>query len=420
MSLPIDFSVDDIEKSLSKSLPVILVDDISFEDNNRDDMKMKVSRKGNLVFNSVQNDILTYEVPLKIWVQKRISALGMEQTPTTEFEVKFRFSTKFAIKNDYNIQTTTTPLGFDWIVKPVLKTGLIDIPISSIVGKVIDSKMAKYGTDIDKVIGESIPLRTLVLDAWNTAMVPYKVSDEYNTWVKITPQEIMAVPFSSSNRMIKTTLGFKILVETLVGTPSVNVKRVTTIPSLKYVPKIPTDFELELFTIVDFKTASDITKKIFVGQMYEFKEGKYKIEILDIEISGENEYLIFKTKTKGSFKGDIYVKGIPVYVPEKKMIMLTKSELDVKTKNFLHKSAAWLLEGYMERKIESDFGMPLQEIMDYSKASTLQSINKEFKKGVSMKGEILDIVPKSVKVDSAGIYATINTKAKVELHITGF
>jgi Domain of unknown function (DUF4403) len=73
----------------------------------------------------------------------------------------------------------------------------------------------------------------------------------------------------------------------------------------------------------------------------------------------------------------------------------------------------------MEKKIQSDFGMPLTEIIEYSKANVMQSINKEFTKGITMKGNVISITPQDIRADSAGMYATINSKAKVELKIKG-
>ncbi len=419
ISLPIDFSIDDIQVTLNKSMPLILVDDVSFDDNNKDDLKSKVSRKGDVVFSGVSADVLTYEVPLKVFVQKRIGALGFAQYPSTEFEIKFKFATKFGIKADYNIQTATTALGFEFITKPVLKTNVVDIPIGPVIEKVIDAKMGSYAAEIDKTIASSFQLRPMVISAWNAALQPTNVSTDYNTWIKIEPIEILATPFRSEKRNLKAVLGFKVAIETIVGNPGTPPRKVTTIPNLKFVNNISEEFEVQLFTKVNYETATEISKKMFVGQKYEFKEGKYKIEIMDLTITNQDSFLLFKTHTKGSFKGDIYIKGLPKYDAKRNMIVLSNTELDIKTKNFLHKSAAWLLEGYMEKKIENEFGMPLEELITSTKANVMQSINKEITKGISLKGNVISITPESVRADSSGMFATINSKAKVELKIKG-
>lgn len=419
ISIPIDISVDDIQGMINKKMPELLSEDNSFEDNNNDELKSKVWRKGDLVFSNITNDLLTYEVPLKVWIEKRVGGLGVYSYPSTSFEMKLKFSTKFAIKTDYNILTTTTSLGYDWISKPVLKTGLVDIPIGPVIGKVLDSKLKTYAAEIDKTIMDGFKIKPYVLDAWNMARQPILASEEYKTWIKIEPLEVLATPFRSEKRNIKATLGLKLMVETLVGKPDLDIKKVANIPNLKYVSAIADIFEVQLFNVITYEAATEISQKLFVNQKYEFKDGKYKIEILDINVSADSNYLVLKTKTKGSFKGDIYIKGIPAYDPARNMVILTKTQLDVKTKNFLHKSAAWLLEGYMEKKIEKEFGMPLQEIMDIGKASVLQSINKEYAKGVKMKGDVISIVPADVRCSPEGIIATVNSKAKVELSVKG-
>jgi hypothetical protein len=158
---------------------------------------------------------------------------------------------------------------------------------------------------------------------------------------------------------------------------------------------------------------------MFKGQKYDFKNGKYKIEIIDMEVNHENDFLMIKTTTKGSFKGQILIKGLPVYDPVRKMVVLTNTELDIKTKNVLHKTGSWLLEGYMEKKIEKEFGLPVDEIIEYGKQSVLQTINSEITKGVKMKGEIISVLPDLVKISDQGIIATVISKAKVEITVKG-
>jgi hypothetical protein len=103
----------------------------------------------------------------------------------------------------------------------------------------------------------------------------------------------------------------------------------------------------------------------------------------------------------------------------KKLVVLTKTELDIKTKNVLHKAGAWLLEGTLEKKIESEFGLPVTDIIEFGKQSVLQTINSEISKGIKMKGEIFSVVPDQVKVAENGILATVIAKAKVELVVKG-
>ncbi len=419
ISIPIDISIEDLQGKINAGMPNLIYEDNSFEDNQNDELKAKVWRKGNLIFTSVVNDVLTYEVPLKVWAQKRISVLGVSQAPATEFELKLKFSSKFGITTDYGIQTITNGIGYEWITKPVLKYSYVEIPIGPVIGKLISNNLATFAKQIDQTIKDNYSLKPYVLEAWNTAQKPFLASEEYNTWVKLEPLDVYFTPLKAVGKSLKSTFGLKIFVETLVGTPIYTPKQILTIPNLKSVAAISDVFEVQLFNVISYEEATKISKNMFLGQVYDFKNGKYKIEVTDIEIKPDGEYLSLITTTKGSFKGQIYLRGIPTYDPVKKLVVLSKTELDIKTKNVLHKAGAWLLEGTLEKKIESEFGLPVTEIIEFGKQSVLQTINSEISKGIRMKGEIFSIVPDQVKVSENGILATVLAKAKVELVVKG-
>ncbi len=110
---------------------------------------------------------------------------------------------------------------------------------------------------------------------------------------------------------------------------------------------------------------------------------------------------------------------------EKGVTLVSASTLDKEVKEkHANKVAAkevgsLIAKRAMEKKIENEFGMPLEELLTYTKANVMQSINKEIKKGISLKGNVISIIPQSVTADSSGMFATINSKAKVELKIKG-
>lgn len=419
ISIPIDISIDDLQKQINQGLPDLIYEDKSFRDNDNDGLKVKVWRKGNLLFTENKDGVLTYEVPLKVWAQKEITVLGISQAPSTDFELKVKFTSKFGITQDYEILTETKGISYTWITKPVLKAGFMDIPIGPVIGKVITSNFPLFSEQIDKTIKEGYSLKPYVIEAWNTAKKPVLVSEEYNTWIKADPLEVYFTPLKSVGASLKSTIGIKIFLETLVGTPLYTPSLVAEVPKLKAVSSIPEEFEVQLVNVVSYEEANTIAKRMFIGETFEFSNGKYKIQVKDLNIDHENEYLIFNINAIGSFKGMINIKGVPVYSEEKGMVVLKNVHLDVKTKNILHKAAAWLLEGTLEKRIAADFGMPVNELIEYSKKSIHETINSEFSKGIRMQGQIISVKPEQVIVTEEALLAVINSKAKVQLIVKG-
>lgn len=419
ISIPIDISVDDIQNLINAGLPDLIYEDNSFTDNKNDGLKVKVWRKGNLIFTENRGGVLTYEVPLKVWAQKEISILGISQAPSTTFEVKVKFSSSFKINEAYQIETKTKGIGYTWITKPILKAGLVDIPIGMLIGNVITSNLSSFAEQIDTTIKKNFSLKPYVIDAWNKAKTPIKVSEEYNTWLRAEPIDVYITPFISVNTSLKATIGIKMFVETLVGTPKETPPASTNVPTLNTVISIPEQFEVQLLNVIEYEEANIIAKRMFIGEIFEFSNGKYKVKVDDLSIEKHDEKLAFLIKTSGSFNGNILVEGMPFYDAENARIALKEVNMNVKTKNLLHKTAAWFLEGVLERRVQKEFGMPVNEIIEYSKKSVNEAINSEFSKGIKMKGEILSVNPDQVLVTEKGILAVLNTKARVQLNVKG-
>lgn len=419
LSIPFSIAIADIEKQLNAGVGDVIYEDKSHTDNNNDMLKMKVTKSGNITFTAYKNDVFDYVVPLKIWAEKGVSAFGMAQYKSTTFEMKLKFSSKFSITPDWGMQTLTTPRGFEWVSTPKITIGSVEIPITAIVGKIIESNHAMIARTIDETVKNEMSLKPYAIDAWNAAQKPYLASEEYNTWVKITPHEILMTPLRTEGKAIKAKVGIIATTETITGVSPATPAPVTKIPALKYVTDVPNDFQVALTNTISYKDATAIAQKNFKGQQYDFKNGKYKIIVEDMQVYGSNENLVIQLETKGDLKGKIYLKGIPVYDAVKKQIVLSNTELDLKTKNVLIKAASWLLEGTLEKKIQNDFGMPLEELMVYGKQSVETALNTEYMKGVKLQGKIISLMPDKIVLSEEGISAIVKATGNVSLNVEG-
>lgn len=418
ISIPFDISMNDIEKQINSTVTGLIYEDNSYTDDNNDNFKCKVWKKSNIVITAATNDVFDFTVPIKVWAEKGIGAFGIMKYIPLEFEMNLKFSTKFTIKPDWSVQTFTTPNGYEWITKPKLNVGF-DVPLDFIVGKIIDNNHSKFAKSLDDAVAKNMSIKPYVIQAWNAALQPYLVSEEFHTWVKITPLEISMIPLSTAGRNIKSILGIKAYTETLTCERPFSPFVVSTVPNLKIVTGIPNDFQVGLMSDVLFSEAAAVAKSKFLGQKYEFHEGKYKIEITDLDVFGSNEYLVIKADIVGSLKGSVYIKGIPVYDPAKKMVVLSNSQFDIKTKNILAKAAAWLLEGKLEKMIQDEYGLPVDELITYAKQNVESAMNTEYRKGVKLSGKIDSIVPDKVYLTPTSIIAVVLAKGKVELKVDG-
>jgi hypothetical protein len=418
ISIPFDISMSDIERQINTSITGLIYEDNSYTDEGNDNFKCKVWKKSNILITAATNDVFDFTVPIKVWAEKGIGAFGIMKYVPIEFEMNLKFSTRFTIRTDWAVQTFTTPNGYEWITKPKVNIGF-DVPIDFIVGKIIDNNHTRFARSIDDAVAKNLSIKPYVIQAWNASLQPYLVSEEYRTWVRITPLEIYMTPLVTAGRNVKSVLGIKAYTETITGERPIAPVSVNSIPNLKLVSTIPNEFQVGLMSDVPFSEAAAVAKKMFIGKTYDFRDGKYKIEITDLDIYGSNEFLVIKADVKGNLKGTIYIKGIPVYNQAKKSIVLSNTQFDIKTKNILAKAAAWVLEGRMVKMIEDEYGLPVDELLTYAKQNVEAAMNSEYRRGVKLKGKIESVSPDSVHLTPSSIVAVVLAKGKVELKVDG-
>lgn len=272
---------------------------------------------------------------------------------------------------------------------------------------------------IDKSVNDNMSIKPYVLNAWNSVRTPYLVSEEYQTWIQITPLAILMEPLKSDGRTIRSKIGFRAYTETTTGIIPTEPEPVQDIPALKYIKDIPEEFQVSLKSTVSYIQAEKIAKKMFVGETYKFKDDKYEINITEVEIYGSQGKMVIELTTKGDLNGIIYLEGVPFYNPISNAIELVNTELNLKTRNVLIKMASWILEGTLEKKIQQEFTIPVAETIASTKKSVEESFNTEWMKGVKTTCRISKIQPEKVTLTLDGISTVVKATGSVNLNVSG-
>ena len=419
VTIPVTLPVSEIQRLVNQQITGTLYNDQSFEDNNNDQLKTSVEKDGDIILKPLTNNRLMFSVPLKVWAQKGIGTLGVYNYQETNFKVVMNFISAIDLQPNWSLKTSTTTAGFVWKEKPVLDFGKVKIPITSVIEKILVKQQKDFTQVIDAQIQQKMNLQPYMAMAWNNFANPIQVSEEYNTWLKITPQSIKMSPLEVFADQIKSTISLDLFSETFTGLkPNVN-------PFLKAVPNyIPAQNLGNLFSIkttanVPFSEANNIAKKQFEGKDFDFNNGKSKIKVDEIKVYPKNENMVIEVKTSGKVNGISYIKGIPFYDPEKHKIGFSKTDFSLKTKNIFQKALASLFEGKIVKLIEQDFGIPLQEIENSSQKSIEESFNKEYLAGLKLQGKVLDVKPTQILIRPEFITTVIDINANLNLKIEG-
>src|SRR5690606_37261285 len=109
--------------------------------------------------------------------------------------------------------------------------------------------------------------------------------------------------------------------------------------------------------------------KNFQGQ--EFGSGNKKVTVQKVNLWQNEGKLIIALDLLGSVNGTIYLSGYPQYNRVTHEIFFDKLDYILNTKNILIKSANWLVQGKVLKKIEENCRYSIQENMDEGKANMM-------------------------------------------------
>ena len=417
ITMPVTIPLSEISNMINASVKDLIYQDDSYTDNNNDQFKVKVwkTRPMRLVGGTNQNILI--EVPLKIWAEKGIGTLGLYTYQSTTFETVMSFNTSISLKNNWTLVTQTRTNGFRWVTKPVLDFGKIQIPITSLVEKSLVEQQKKFCTTIDQQMATQLNFQNYAVTAWNVFANPFQISEEYNTWLKITPISVHITPLQFYGNQINTSLGIDIYSETYTGNkpePSAPVKSAS---DFGFVSSLADQFLLQTTANVPFTEATAIARNMFLNKEYDIRGSSVKIK--DIKVYGEDNRVMIEAETEGYVNGTAFISGIPVYDEIKKKIVLSDTKFRLKTSNILQKTATLLFRGRIVKMIEEEYGIPTQDLENSSKKSIEEAFNKEYYKGLKMSGTVFTLQPGSILMNPSGITAVIDTKATLKLILNG-
>ena len=417
--MPVKIPLSEIGNLINASVQNLIFEDNSYTDNNNDQFKVKVwkTRAIRLVGGTQQN--LLIEVPLKIWAEKGIGTLGIYSYQNTTFETVMYFNTQLTFNNNWTMTTKTSPMGFKWVTKPVLDFGKIKVPITSLVETSLKQQQAEFSKTIDEMMISQLNFQNYAVMAWNQFSQPFNISEDYNTWLKITPVSVNISPLVFYGNQIEANIGIDTFSETFTGKKPPSTVPIKTIANFNSVQSLPQKFLLQTTANIPFNQATKIAENMFLGKEFDFREGRSKIKITSVNVYGEENRVMIEAATEGTIDGVSYISGIPVYDEQKRKIVLTDTKFKLKTKNILQKTATLLFQGKIVKMIEDEYGIPTAELEDSSKKSIEETFNKEYYRGLKMQGKVYKLKPSQILLSPVGITAIIDTEAQLKLLVQG-
>ena len=412
VNIPVNIGADEIEKTINaKTNGMVFYEDYDYNNDGGDNLMMKVM-KSNTINVWFDGNYINYRVPVNLWIKKKIIVSEVEATG----EIALKFKSFFKVKEDWSIETYTNVESYDWIKQPVMKMGF-DMPITTIANTVLDKNKTMIAAIIDKQVRENLNMRKLIQDTWNTMQTPVKINEEYKTWVKITPKNISLSPISTASNSLATNISVAAISEIHIGEQP-TFRTNTFLPNFTYGGQNTNAFSVNVSTDIPYTEAEQLATSKMVGQVFGDPGKQVKVE--KIELFGQGDKMVINTSLSGAYNGQVYLIGVPVYDPVSKSITMNNLDFELKTKNFLAKSANWLFHKTLVNKMKESMKIPLEQNMTEMRNMIQASLaNYIVTKGVTMQGTVNDLNIQKIYLTENGIKIEILSSGVLNLMVKG-
>jgi hypothetical protein len=420
INMPISVKLKDVENQTNGILNGLIYEDNNIEDDN---IEMKIWKLAPI---SIRNDpemsggkIKTI-LPLKVLFKYRIGTktLGVELYNTKEFNLNgiVTLASDVALSN-WKLTTKTELQSLDWNESPTMVVFGKNVPVTYLMTPAIKIFRSKIEKSIDAAIEKSMDFKPNVLAALEKICTPFQMSEAYESWLRISPIEIYSTNAILKNDTFLMDMGMKCTMTTMIGKQPESKFDASKI-ILKPVAKIPNQITANIAAVSTFAEASKIMTKNFAGQ--EFGSGSKKVKVQKVDIWHKNDKMVIALDVLGSVNGTIYLTGFPQYNAQTKEVFFDKLDYALDTKNKLMRTANWLAQGIVLRKIQESCRYSIVPNLEEGKQSMAAYLkNYSPMPGVFVNGKMEDIQFQKIQLTNKAIIAFIKVNGTVNVSVDG-
>ena len=416
INIPIAIKLKDIENQTNKFMTGLIFEDNKIED---DDIEMKIWKLAPISIENLNGKIKTV-LPLKAAIKYRIGTdkLGIALYSTQEFNLNGNITLMSDVNlSNWKLNTKTEFKSLDWNESPTAIVMGKSIPITYLINPTVKLFKSKIERTIDDAIEKSMDFKPNVLDALEKICTPFQMNEAFESWLRIVPIELYATDAKFKKETITLEMGLKCNMETLIGQKPVSKFDRNKIV-LKSVTQMPDKISANIVAVSSYQDASKIITKNFAGQ--EYGNGSKKVTVQNVSIWHKNGKMVIALEMLGSINGTVYLTGFPQYNETTKEIYFDQLDYVLDTKSKLLKTANWLAQGMVLRKIQESCRYSIQPNLEEGKQSMMNYLkNYSPMPGVFVNGKIDDVQFQKIQLTNKAIIAFIKVNGNVKVAVDG-
>jgi hypothetical protein len=275
---------------------------------------------------------------------------------TVEGEGKLIIDIKTSVSFSQNsLIAHSSLIGHEWIEKPILQLGSLNMPISTLANLLIDHSSAIITGRIDSAIKEHVRPHQLI-DRFFFDKIEEFNRLPHNPIVLLPKVEgIMIRPFNDIKENIHVQAFIEGQLIATSGSPEIKERRY---PEIEWLDKDMEPHKLSQGLTLTYDQIRKLISSFLLAQ--DFGGSGVEINKLDVSYDGS---LHLKGEITKPVSMVIELKGVPVYNVDKDSLILKNMVLTTKPKSFLYQLVNPMVEKMIKSKIESAFPLAINQLL---------------------------------------------------------
>jgi hypothetical protein len=317
------------------------------------------------------------------------------------------FATKLEMSSNYSLKSTTNLTKLD--LNDPCEITLVNYDITSTLDKEIRKEMKSIQSEIDKEISK-IDIKSTCVYAWKELQEIIPI--ESYGYLNLAPSKIALSTLKFNQNKVNFELGIECFPSLKTEKP---ISKPIALPNLTSLKK--TDgLQLNIDIFASYDSLNNWVSKSIEGNEFSIKGRKVKLDSVHI-IGADGKRIHLLIEFSGVRKGKLYFSAQPKLDVRQQLIYLSDIQFDLKTKSILLKSAKWLFNDQLLKKVENEAKIDLKSILNESKQEISKALNQDLDKNIHLSGsvqkmDVIDLFPLK-----KGLFIRSEISGKLKLNI---
>lgn len=390
---PISYALDPALDALERAVPRRFGDidkRLTVPSNKRQQIAFEATRTPFVVsFNGTDLTIATTVSYMgKGWYNPAIGPTIGASCGTDSIQPRIRvvIQSRVSIANDWSLRTntrlrsvapvTTTP-------RDACRVTAFQIDVTDKVVRSIEPLLSGKLPEVDRKVA-SFDVRTRVEKWYNLLNRGIRVHD--SLWLLLAPQDVRLGSLSLSDSALVANV--RLYARPFMVSGPKPPALVTKLPKFtRATQSVGDSAHLRLEGLLSYQDASATLNKALAGRTFRRFNQSVTIDSARMYALTDGR-VVLAIALKGTVVGEAYLVGTPKLDTLSRTLTVPDLDFDVSTADDLVRGVAWLKKGDMVQELRKRARLPLESLLDDTRAKVERALNRELTRGVQLAGQV--------------------------------